>query len=777
MATRVIDEFGSRANPPDAAYPDGSLKNETVPGSSNDGSPLDQRVGNDWEGFKQSALAEAVVSANGQPDSVTNPQILDSLKFVMQNNARFYTDIVYKASGGKSAVENMGDGNPVAAKLNEIVKCENGSLFKKVSDSNGSHLDFQSVNPANIKDFGAVGDYTGNPLYDGLDNTRVTFSDSTSALKAAFEAAPVGGVLSIRIPAEHYGFSEEVTPSFHADTKKVIILGTSKEGSVLDFVKEQSTGSALYGLNFDNVDVFYSDVTTKCTTKAGPLDGDKTSPYQGLVNFAKYTNAEEVSFERVKTERANQDGHAISGTDSLHTLVRLIDCEGCFNTVTGWNLKTRCKLVLNGGEFYRNGYPGVYGTGYGVAGGSYNDDWEIYGGRFYENYRTGFDNHGGNNLTMIGSYFKNNYARDIAWVNRYYDNTAPSRYLIKDVNIDWNDDDGFIQHAYDELAYADGTPLEVEYKTKSFLAIGSSDTNKNISIVMDNVNIRTYGETPEMWRFFAVTPYCKFPTLQNCDFDFSRCIVDPATTEISRWIHLGNDIVAGSRLSSGIVRKCSFTMPDGELTFDPSCNSIFLVNNNSALKFYDTTFQGDNWVLLGNLDGSYTRLDEPVCDRELIDCTWITQRMINRVGNRSDVQNWMDWLVSAWMFGDSNVNVKYGSDLYKKDISEYVVGVRGGGPGTTFEVDIPTSLGRVFFETKSFLSTVGRILSVYYHNGTTNVVETSGEMTVSNGVDVDLGDGRKVIRFTVTNTGEVGLGVEYVLKMLGAYGIWYKQKH
>ena len=63
MATRVIDEFGSRANPPDAAYPDGSLKDETNPGVSNDGSPLSSRVGNDFQGFMQSTLAEAGIDA------------------------------------------------------------------------------------------------------------------------------------------------------------------------------------------------------------------------------------------------------------------------------------------------------------------------------------------------------------------------------------------------------------------------------------------------------------------------------------------------------------------------------------------------------------------------------------------------------------------------------------------------------------------------------------------------------------------------------------------
>jgi hypothetical protein len=80
MAIRVADKYGSRANPPTSAYPDGSIKNESVPDVSNDGTPLDQDWGNDWEGAKQAILANGNETPNGAPDSVSNPQILDALK-------------------------------------------------------------------------------------------------------------------------------------------------------------------------------------------------------------------------------------------------------------------------------------------------------------------------------------------------------------------------------------------------------------------------------------------------------------------------------------------------------------------------------------------------------------------------------------------------------------------------------------------------------------------------------------------------------------------------
>ena len=83
MAIKLTDEFGARANPSSSAYPNGSLKDETNPGVSNDGSPLSSRVGNDFQGFMQSALAEAGIEANGNPDSVENPQVLNALKKVI----------------------------------------------------------------------------------------------------------------------------------------------------------------------------------------------------------------------------------------------------------------------------------------------------------------------------------------------------------------------------------------------------------------------------------------------------------------------------------------------------------------------------------------------------------------------------------------------------------------------------------------------------------------------------------------------------------------------
>ncbi|CAM0106557.1 hypothetical protein VPH209E381_0063 [Vibrio phage 209E38-1] len=101
MSVKLSDEFGDRANPPSAAYPAGSLKDETNPGVSNDGTPLSSRVGNDFQGFMQSALAEAGIDANGNPESVENPQILNAIKSITDDRFN-YDGLIYQGVGNIS---------------------------------------------------------------------------------------------------------------------------------------------------------------------------------------------------------------------------------------------------------------------------------------------------------------------------------------------------------------------------------------------------------------------------------------------------------------------------------------------------------------------------------------------------------------------------------------------------------------------------------------------------------------------------------------------------
>ncbi|QZI93320.1 hypothetical protein SIPHO075v1_p0097 [Vibrio phage PS65A.1] len=69
-----------------------------------------------------------------------------------------YTDIVYKASGGNSAVENMIAGVPISAKVGDSCKCEGGTEYKRSSIATGSITDFTLAGKVNPTDWGVTKD-------------------------------------------------------------------------------------------------------------------------------------------------------------------------------------------------------------------------------------------------------------------------------------------------------------------------------------------------------------------------------------------------------------------------------------------------------------------------------------------------------------------------------------------------------------------------------------------------------------------------------------------
>ena len=78
MAIKIYEKFSPRANPADTNYPNGSIKNESVPGAK-DGTPLDAAWGNDYAGFDAALLSKAGIVPNGSPDTAVNSQRLDAL--------------------------------------------------------------------------------------------------------------------------------------------------------------------------------------------------------------------------------------------------------------------------------------------------------------------------------------------------------------------------------------------------------------------------------------------------------------------------------------------------------------------------------------------------------------------------------------------------------------------------------------------------------------------------------------------------------------------------
>lgn len=86
MAIKIFEKFAPRANPADADYPYGSIKNESVPGAK-DGTPLDADWGNDYAGFDAELFAQAGIVPSGAPDKKGASQRVDAIKEVIVNTA------------------------------------------------------------------------------------------------------------------------------------------------------------------------------------------------------------------------------------------------------------------------------------------------------------------------------------------------------------------------------------------------------------------------------------------------------------------------------------------------------------------------------------------------------------------------------------------------------------------------------------------------------------------------------------------------------------------
>ena len=78
----LTDEYAGRIDAATAGHPGGQFKNETIPGTSNDGTPLDKVFLNNWEGIFQAILDDAGITPDGAIEQVGASQVLDAIKIV-----------------------------------------------------------------------------------------------------------------------------------------------------------------------------------------------------------------------------------------------------------------------------------------------------------------------------------------------------------------------------------------------------------------------------------------------------------------------------------------------------------------------------------------------------------------------------------------------------------------------------------------------------------------------------------------------------------------------
>jgi hypothetical protein len=107
MALNLNERYPGRFNNPTAGYPQGSYRNRTSP-TAKDGSYLEQDWANDKEGFFQSLLVDASITANGEVDSVGASQYRDALRKIIG-------DIVQASSPVVGSSRNVRMSVPVAS--------------------------------------------------------------------------------------------------------------------------------------------------------------------------------------------------------------------------------------------------------------------------------------------------------------------------------------------------------------------------------------------------------------------------------------------------------------------------------------------------------------------------------------------------------------------------------------------------------------------------------------------------------------------------------------
>ena len=134
----------------------------------------------EWYGPAQDQVFPITIPADPSDDNdwaLVNALTSDSLPL--------YTDIVYKASGGNSAVENMIAGNPTSSKVNDKIQTED-MLWQRVSLANNDITDFKSIGDVSMLAFGYG--ITGNTPEENYDrlveiNNWLSSQDSVGTIK------------------------------------------------------------------------------------------------------------------------------------------------------------------------------------------------------------------------------------------------------------------------------------------------------------------------------------------------------------------------------------------------------------------------------------------------------------------------------------------------------------------------------------------------------------------------------------------------------------------
>lgn len=521
-----------------------------------------------------------------------------------------------------------------------------------------------------ISDFGGVSDYTGTALYDGNDGTRITATDNSPMLEGALNNGVVkNGVLTINIPAGHFGFKGEIAKAADSNVHTLVIQGAGNDATILDFIKERTdtigtnvqpdTASMLLRLTgFKRV--VWKDLHAKCTTKSGPIDNStdpsagNPSVYYGSVWFSHMQDCDNVRFENVKMQRGNFRGFSVDAQNlpiGNRTKVSMINCEGFENTSTGFWFSFCNSLYVRGGQFYRNGTRGFLATGYGIAASQYVDDVLVHGAAFYENYRKGFDRHSGvGSMVIANCVFADNILRDIE-DNKQYN----------------------AQYGADKLNYNHYSNCQfLLNRNKTWLADALSAVAGNASCLkafVSNLDRLIDGTIADKQREISFS-HCSFRVLDNVPdgyagfngfsleapiANFDNCVIDTTGFRLA-------DSVTGNAYSSfmfasshagAVIRLRNTTVKThpgkimSSVSSQASNSVLFTTQANTVLETDNCVIDVHNFILTG-VTGSGT-VSESTCKRRFNN-TVFKFRDLQLVTHSRSFANAFSWINSGYGF-------------------------------------------------------------------------------------------------------------------------------
>lgn len=530
--------------------------------------------------------------------------------------------------------------------------------------------------------FGAKPDYTGTPLYDGNDASRITATDNTPMLLSALTNGIVrNDTMLITVPAGHYGFKTGHINKTAAELgfKNLIILGAGKGISILDFIHENTDNTdhsdqgtdvdlLLYLTGFDSVT--FQDITTKCTTNIKPVGGtsnvEEPAVYHGAVWFAHMQDCKKVNFIDHEMCYANYRGMSVDGRGLplySRTEVLILNCEGHNCTSTGYWTQFCNTTGVEGGEYYHNGTRGYQATGYGVAASKYVDHVWCRNAHFYENFRKGLDRHGGlGSMIVENCVFADNILYDIYDNNNYiaqYPSDVMNFVQVSHCDFIIGRNKAWLSDALSAITSATSMQKMFVVALDQGGPPANAQVFRNARVSISHCNFKVFNNPDTKWRqFLGIIGQSQELRFEKNNVELSRLSLEASAQDVYSRALVTN---GWTNPSNVILKDNNIQMFDGyTLTSGAPSNGMLLQhssNVNSQFIIEDNVFDIKNWVLLGSTGAGLAQTFAG--SRKINGNTFkLRDLQLNTFG--VSTTNAFAWLSGFYMFGTYQPSSFYG---------------------------------------------------------------------------------------------------------------------